>query len=83
MRKDFSNVNYRSKHSTVKAENNTSFVTAEQIEIKPLYTPNDTKHFEHLNFGAGIPPFLRRPYSSMYVQSPWTSRHYAGFIKAE
>ena len=39
--------------------------------------------FEHLNFAAGIPPFLRGPYSTMYVQRPWTIRQYAGFSTAE
>ena len=43
----------------------------------------DTKAFEHLNFGAGSPPFLRGPYSSMYVQNPWTIRQSAGFSTAE
>ncbi|WP_446051735.1 methylmalonyl-CoA mutase [Zobellia laminariae] len=38
---------------------------------------------EHLNFAAGIPPFLRGPYSTMYVQRPWTIRQYAGFSTAE
>ncbi len=40
-------------------------------------------HFEHENFAAGISPFLRGPYSSMYVQKPWTIRQYAGFSTAE
>ena len=39
--------------------------------------------FDHLNFGAGLPPFLRGPYSSMYVTRPWTIRQYAGFSTAE
>lgn len=37
----------------------------------------------HVNFAAGIPPFLRGPYSTMYVQKPWTIRQYAGFSTAE
>ena len=51
--------------------------------MKPAYTADDTAGFEHLNFGAGKAPFLRGPYSSMYVQNPWTIRQYAGFSTAE
>ncbi len=88
MRKDFSNIKYDSNLSfraKSRNENSTSetFTTAEQIEIKQSYTSDDTKEFEHLNFGAGTPPFLRGPYSSMYVQNPWTIRQYAGFSTAE
>jgi len=84
MRKDFSNIKYKSKVelSTLNAQLST-FVTAEQIEIKHLYISADTKNLEHLDFGAGIAPFLRGPYSSMYVQNPWTIRQYAGFSTAE
>lgn len=88
MRKDFSNIKYDSNLSfraESRNENSVSetFTTAEQIEIKQSYTSDDTKEFEHLNFGAGSPPFLRGPYSSMYVQNPWTIRQYAGFSTAE
>ncbi|SFC03956.1 methylmalonyl-CoA mutase [Flexibacter flexilis DSM 6793] len=57
--------------------------TAEGISIKPFYTAADLKGLEHLHFGAGSPPYLRGPYSSMYVQQPWTIRQYAGFSTAE
>ena len=60
-----------------------TFTTAEQIELKSVYTSQDTQGLEHLSFGAGTPPFLRGPYSSMYVQSQWTIRQYAGFSTAE
>jgi len=85
MRKDFSKINYSSKTNLVEGTpaDQKAFVTAEQIEVKPLYTGKDTKNFEHLTFGAGMPPFLRGPYSSMYVQNPWTIRQYAGFSTAE
>lgn len=82
MRKDFSNIKYKSSSPAVKAASST-FTTAEQIELKSVYTSQDTQGLEHLNFGAGTPPFLRGPYSSMYVQSPWTIRQYAGFSTAE
>ncbi|MGB5654643.1 MAG: methylmalonyl-CoA mutase [Robiginitalea sp.] len=57
--------------------------TAEGIYLKPEYTISDLKGLEHLQFGAGIPPFLRGPYSTMYVRRPWTIRQYAGFSTAE
>lgn len=57
--------------------------TPEQILVKPVYGDDDHKGMEHLNFAAGIPPFLRGPYSTMYVMSPWTIRQYAGFSTAE
>ena len=57
--------------------------TAEQIDIQPVYTKEDLEGMEHLDFGAGIPPFLRGPYSMMYPFRPWTIRQYAGFSTAE
>ncbi len=59
------------------------FVTAEGIKLKPHFTIADTADAEHLRFTAGIPPFLRGPYASMYVRQPWTIRQYAGFSTAE
>lgn len=60
-----------------------SLDTAETIAIKSSYSENDTSGLEHLNFSAGTAPFLRGPYSTMYVQRPWTIRQYAGFSTAE
>ena len=57
--------------------------SAEGIEIKSKYTNSDLSAVEHIGFAAGIPPYLRGPYSSMYVQRPWTIRQYAGFSTAE
>jgi len=84
MRKDFSNISYQNSNVTLSGvEASEKFTTAEQITLNTSYTLADTKEFEHLNFGAGTPPFLRGPYSSMYVQNPWTVRQYAGFSTAE
>ncbi len=83
MRKDFSKIKYDSKNSPINDKKGTSFTTAEQIDLKPIYTSDDTKNLEHISFGAGVAPFLRGPYSSMYVQNPWTIRQYAGFSTAE
>ncbi len=59
------------------------WITAEQIPVKGVYAREDLAGMEHLDFAAGIPPFLRGPYSSMYVAQPWTIRQYAGFSTAE
>ena len=48
-----------------------------------IYSKEDLDHAKHLGFGAGSPPFLRGPYSTMYVRRPWTIRQYAGFSTAE
>ena len=57
--------------------------TMEQIDVKPLYTADDAKSFEHLDFVPGVSPYLRAPFATMYVQRPWTVRQYAGFSTAE
>ena len=60
-----------------------NWLAPEKIEVKPLYTAKDLEGMEHLNYAAGLPPFLRGPYSTMYVNKPWTIRQYAGFSTAE
>ena len=57
--------------------------TVEQIDVAPIYTAEDLKGMNHLDFMAGVPPFLRGPYPTMYVTRPWTVRQYAGFSTAE
>ena len=57
--------------------------TMEQISVAPLYTKADYEGMNHLNYAAGLPPFLRGPYPTMYVTRPWTVRQYAGFSTAE
>ncbi len=57
--------------------------TPEQIDVQPVYTKEDLEGMEHLDFAAGIPPYLRGPYSMMYPFRPWTIRQYAGFSTAE
>jgi methylmalonyl-CoA mutase len=66
-----------------KSIENNYFKTAEGINIKANYTAEDIKNANHLHFTAGIPPFLRGPYSTMYVMQAWTIRQYAGFSTAE
>jgi methylmalonyl-CoA mutase len=57
--------------------------TPESITVQPRYTVANTARLTHLGYGAGVPPFLRGPYSSMYISNPWTIRQYAGFSTAE
>ncbi|NLH53731.1 MAG: methylmalonyl-CoA mutase, partial [Bacteroidales bacterium] len=59
------------------------WLTPENIEVKSVYTAEDLAGMEHLHYAAGIPPYLRGPYSTMYVMRPWTIRQYAGFSTAE
>ncbi len=59
------------------------WTTNEQIDLKPVYTRADYEGMDHLDYVAGIPPYLRGPYATMFVQRPWTVRQYAGFSTAE
>lgn len=87
MKPDFSKISLESSTSLLTNEiqsgNTTYFRTAEGINLKPRFTAKDIESAEHLHFSAGIPPFLRGPYSTMYVMQPWTIRQYAGFSTAE
>ncbi|HKU37155.1 MAG TPA: methylmalonyl-CoA mutase, partial [Polyangiales bacterium] len=51
--------------------------------VQPVYSPADLASVEHLGYLPGLPPFVRGPYATMYVQQPWTVRQYAGFSTAE
>ena len=59
------------------------FETSEGILLKSSYNITDLDPVEHIGFAAGVEPFLRGPYSSMYTTKPWTIRQYAGFSTAE
>ena len=85
LRKQFKNIFLKDFNIKVKRslENNKTFLSDEEIELKRYYKKNNLKKFEHLNSIAGIGPFVRGPYSSMYVNKPWTIRQYAGFSTAE
>ncbi len=71
------------KKSTSNSADSLTWQSLEQIPIKPLYTADDLKECEHLEYLSGIEPFLRGPYPTMYVTRPWTVRQYAGFSTAE
>ena len=66
-----------------KAAPDEKWETPEQIKIKSKYTKEDVKDLDQLHFVSGLPPFLRGPYSTMYLSRPWTIRQYAGFSTAE
>ena len=90
MRPDFTKINIKQyspgKHVTDSGKadsHSTPWLTAEQITVKHIYTKEDLIGMEHLNYAAGLPPFLRGPYSTMFVMQPWTIRQYAGFSTAE
>ncbi|WP_445664296.1 methylmalonyl-CoA mutase [Fodinibius sp. AD559] len=84
MRPDFSDIELSSSISTDKrTTDNESWETAEQIPVKPQFKQSDIENLEHLDYAAGIPPYLRGPYSTMYCFRPWTIRQYAGFSTAE
>ena len=91
MRPNFSNVNFRETKENQESfeqwekENDIqkTWKTPEQIDVKPVYGKKDLEGMEHLNYAAGIAPYLRGPYSTMYVMRPWTIRQYARFSTAE
>jgi methylmalonyl-CoA mutase len=84
MKKDFSKIdlNLDTENGKPSAVNPT-WETPEQIPVKPLFSEADTEKLDHLEYAAGIPPYLRGPYSTMYAVRPWTIRQYAGFSTAE
>lgn len=90
MRPDFSKIEFKGdkcpidpkvweKKNGIKKD----WVTPEQIPVKPVYNKEDLEGMEHLNYAAGLVPYLRGPYSAMYAMRPWTIRQYAGFSTAE
>ena len=88
MRPDFSKITYEDIKGSApvlkhKADKSHSWISAEKIKVKPVYTADDLQDVEHMDYASGIPPFLRGPYSTMYVMRPWTVRQYAGFSTAE
>lgn len=83
MRPDFSNISYKQSVSNQPDTTATIWNTPEGIEVPHPFKIDSVRDLHHLDFAAGIPPFLRGPYSTMYVRRPWTIRQYAGFSTAE
>jgi len=83
MKPDFSKISYNTFSPDNGKGTEAVLNAAEGIKIKPVYKPSDFEALEHTEFSAGIPPYLRGPYSTMYAGRPWTIRQYAGFSTAE
>jgi methylmalonyl-CoA mutase len=91
MRPDFSKIDYRLRPQDSdpagppegSLAGSRVWKTPEHIPVKAWYTAADLCAMEHLEYAAGVPPFLRGPYSTMYAMQPWTIRQYAGFSTAE
>ncbi|RAR46850.1 methylmalonyl-CoA mutase [Flavobacterium lacus] len=83
MRKNIQHIKLENESQKIENSEIDNFLTAENIELKSLYSKEDMKDLEHLDFGAGFAPNLRGPYATMYVRRPWTVRQYAGFSTAE
>jgi methylmalonyl-CoA mutase len=97
MKPDFTNIAYEApkpaatreewaaqvKKETGKSVKELVTETMEQIDVDPLYGKEAYEGMEHLDYTAGVEPFLRGPYATMYAFRPWTVRQYAGFSTAE
>ena len=81
MKPDFTKILPKPAHSF--CEQDTEWTTQEGLLLHSKYTAEDIEQMEHLHYIAGLPPYLRGPYSTMYVRRPWTIRQYAGFSTAE
>ncbi|HBY58478.1 MAG TPA: methylmalonyl-CoA mutase, partial [Solibacterales bacterium] len=80
---DFTKIDFAPAQGSAPAPLAGPWQTPEHIDVKPWYTSDDLYAMEHLEYAAGLPPYLRGPYSTMYVLQPWTIRQYAGFSTAE
>jgi methylmalonyl-CoA mutase len=85
MRPDFSDLTLQTNgvQKIESRKEQEDWMTPEGIPVKQKFSKEDLKEAEHLGFTAGLPPFTRGPYSTMYVTRPWTIRQYAGFSTAE
>ncbi|HWG20908.1 MAG TPA: methylmalonyl-CoA mutase [Terracidiphilus sp.] len=83
MRPDFSTIDYSDGGVEAAARVPEEWLSPEHVALKSFYTRQDLAGLDHLEYAAGIPPFLRGPYSTMYAVRPWTIRQYAGFSTAE
>ena len=83
MRPDFQNIEYDPPSNPESDPPDDAWTTPEQIDVSSTYGPDAIEDLDHLDYAAGIPPYLRGPYSTMYNFRPWTIRQYAGFSTAE
>ncbi len=78
---DFSQLYFDRKLTFNQQPSNT--IELDSVQVKDLYTYEDVKDLKQTEFLSGVAPFLRGPYTTMYVRQPWTIRQYAGFSTAE
>jgi methylmalonyl-CoA mutase len=83
MRPDFSKIPFKISAAHAQQLPGEEWLSPEHISVKPSYSAEDLAGLEHLEYAAGVPPYLRGPYSTMYALRPWTIRQYAGFSTAE
>jgi len=79
----FKDIKYTSEEYNTIENSVVSGETAEKINLYNFYQLKDIENTEHIGYVSGIAPYLRGPYSSMFVIRPWTIRQYAGFSTAE
>lgn len=83
MRPDIHQIKSNDFNNAPKESQKEPWTSAEGIPIKAIYSKEEIEELDHLGSAAGIPPYLRGPYSTMYVMRPWTIRQYAGYSTAE
>jgi methylmalonyl-CoA mutase len=83
MRPDFTKIDWKPRAEETAAYEADAWLSPEHIALKNSYTREDLEGLEHLEYAAGIPPYLRGPHTTMYATRPWTIRQYAGFSTAE
>lgn len=83
MKLDIKNISYRTfapeQQPAISAQ---PWMAPEGFAVKPSYSKEERMALPHINFTAGLPPYLRGPYATMYTKRPWTIRQYAGFSTA-
>jgi methylmalonyl-CoA mutase len=83
MRPDFAKIDWKPRATETTAHEADAWLSPEHIAQKSFYARADLDGLEHLEYAAGIPPYLRGPHTTMYATRPWTIRQYAGFSTAE
>ena len=83
MRPDFTKIDWKPAATETIAREADEWLSPEHIALKSFYAYADLEGLEHLDYAAGIPPYLRGPHTTMYATRPWTIRQYAGFSTAE
>ncbi|MGD0480432.1 MAG: methylmalonyl-CoA mutase [Terracidiphilus sp.] len=82
MRPDFTKIDWKPRAAETTAHEADTWLSPEHIALKSFYARADLEGLEHLEYAAGIPPYLRGPHTTMYATRPWTIRQYAGFSTA-